>query len=153
MITCHFKGLEANFQNPFLVIPTKDNQQQTTNNRTTEAMSKKDKKGRSGVVYSTNPDFEYTYQEGDDPEELPANQQKLRVLIDRKQRKGKEVTLVTGFVGPESPLQELGKYLKTKCGVGGSVKDGEIILQGDHRERVVALLMEKGYSNTKKAGG
>ena len=153
MITCHFKGLGANFQIPFLVIPTKHSPQQTTINRTTEAMSKKDKKGRSGVVYSTNPDFEYTYQEGDDPEELPANQQKLRVLIDRKQRKGKEVTLVTGFVGPESPLQELGKYLKTKCGVGGSVKDGEIILQGDHRERVVALLMEKGYSNTKKAGG
>lgn len=143
----------ANFQIPFLVIPTKHNQQQTTINRTTEAMSKKDKKGRSGVVYSTNPDFEYTYQEGDDPEELPANQQKLRVLIDRKQRKGKEVTLVTGFVGPESPLQELGKYLKTKCGVGGSVKDGEIILQGDHRDRVVALLIDKGYSNTKKAGG
>ncbi|MCB0572733.1 MAG: translation initiation factor [Phaeodactylibacter sp.] len=116
-------------------------------------MSKKNKKGRLGVVYSTDPEFEYSYQEETESTELPPNQQKLRVAIDRKQRKGKEVTLVTGFAGPDSSLQELGKFLKTKCGVGGSAKDGEIILQGDQRDKVVALLLEKGYTNTKKSGG
>ncbi len=116
-------------------------------------MSKKDKKGRSGVVYSTDPNFEYQHDPGEEQEELPPNQQKLRVSLDRKQRKGKEVTLVTGFAGPDSSLQDLGKYLKTKCGVGGSAKDGEIIIQGDQRDRVVALLIEKGYKGTKKAGG
>ncbi len=117
-------------------------------------MSKKKKKDRFGVVYSTDPDFEYQYAgDADEQEALPAAQQKLRVLLDRKQRKGKEVTLVSGFVGPEEDLKELGKLLKTKCGVGGSVKGGEIILQGDHRDKVVALLRERGYSDTKKSGG
>ena len=116
-------------------------------------MSKNDKKGRSGVVYSTDPNFEYQLDTGEEQEELPPNQQKLRVSLDRKQRKGKEVTLVIGFAGPDSSLQDLGKYLKTKCGVGGSAKDGEIIIQGDQRDRVVALLIEKGYKGTKKAGG
>jgi len=116
-------------------------------------MGKKDKKGRTGIVYSTDPDFEYEYQQEEEAEELPARQQKLRVMVDRKQRKGKEATLVTGFVGPEDSLRELGKYLKAKCGVGGSAKDGEIIIQGNQRDRVVELLKEKGYSNTKAAGG
>jgi translation initiation factor 1 len=116
-------------------------------------MSKKNKKDRSGVVYSTDPDFNYNFETDEPAEALPPQQQKLRVSLDRKQRKGKEVTLVTGFVGPDSSLQELGKYLKTKCGVGGSAKDGEIIVQGDQRERVLALLLEKGYRGTKKAGG
>ena len=116
-------------------------------------MGKKGKKNRTGIVYSTDPDFEYEYQREEEAEELPARQQKLRVMVDRKQRKGKEATLVTGFVGPEDSLKELGKYLKSKCGVGGSVKDGEIIIQGNQRDRVVELLKEKGYSNTKAAGG
>lgn len=113
----------------------------------------KNKKNRRGIVFSTNPDFEYQYEENEEQEEIPANQQKLRVMIDRKQRKGKEVTLVTGFVGPDDKLKDLAKFLKSKCGVGGSVKDGEIIIQGNHRDKVIDLLMDKGYTHTKKAGG
>ncbi len=115
-------------------------------------MAKKKKKDRDGFVFSTDPDFEYRY-EAEDPDELPAGRQKLRVLLDRKKRKGKEVTLVTGFVGPEDSLKDLGKLLKSKCGVGGSVKEGEILIQGDHRDRVVELLKAEGFSNTKKSGG
>ena len=113
----------------------------------------KNKKNRKGIVFSTNPDFEYQYEEQEEQEEIPPNQQKLRVMIDRKQRKGKEVTLITGFVGPDNELKDLAKFLKSKCGVGGSAKDGEIIIQGNHREKIVDLLLNKGYSNTKKAGG
>ena len=116
-------------------------------------MGRKNKKNRTGVVYSTNPDFEYRHQEESEADELPPQQQRLRVMIDRKKRKGKEVTLVAGFVGPEDSLKELGKYLKSKCGVGGSVKDGEILIQGNQRDRVVELLKEEGYSNTKASGG
>ena len=116
-------------------------------------MGKNNKKNRIGVVYSTNPDYGYDYQQEESEESLPENQQKLRVFIDRKQRKGKEVTLIAGFVGPDADLKDLGKYLKSKCGVGGSVKDGEIIIQGNHRDRIVELLKEKGYTNTKKSGG
>ena len=113
-------------------------------------MGKKNKKNRIGVVYSTNPDFDYDLREDQEQELLPANQQKLRVVIDRKKRKGKEVTLVTGFVGPEDDLKDLGKYLKTRCGVGGSAKEGEILVQGDQRDQVVQVLKEKGYADTKK---
>ncbi|MEL6142300.1 MAG: translation initiation factor [Bacteroidota bacterium] len=121
-------------------------------------------KRRGGVVYSTNPDFDYDNPfaalgglVGDDNEEdsqgaAPSKQQ-LRVLIDRKQRKGKEVTIVVGFDGSEADLKALGKMLKSKCGVGGSTKDGEIIIQGNQREKVVALLLEAGYTKTKKSGG
>lgn len=110
------------------------------------------KKNRKGIVFSTNPDFEYNYHEDEEQETLPPQQQKLRVLIDRKKRKGKEVTLVTGFVGSKDDLKDLGKFLKSKCGVGGSVKDGEIIIQGNHKEKALKLLLDKGYK-AKPSGG
>lgn len=116
-------------------------------------MGKKNKNKRIGTVYSTNPDFEYSYDSEMEEEELAANEQKLRVQLDRKQRKGKEVSLVTGFVGPEDRLKEIGKLLKSKCGVGGTVKDGEILIQGDFRDKIVDLLKEEGFTNTKKSGG
>lgn len=110
-----------------------------------------DWKQRLGMVYSTNPDFEYTVQESEQAETLPPEKQNLRVWLDRKQRGGKQVTLVNGFVGSEEDLSELGRMLKSRCGVGGSAKDGEIIIQGDHRDRVVELLIAAGYK-CKKAG-
>lgn len=117
-------------------------------------MGKKSKKKRIGVVYSTNDNYDYNFDDdANEVEDLAPNQQKLRVLIDRKQRRGKEVTLVTGFVGSEDTLKELGKFLKQKCGVGGAAKDGEIMVQGNHREKVVNLLKEKGYTQTKQSGG
>lgn len=116
-------------------------------------MAKKNKKNRIGIVFSTDPDFDYDFNEQEEEEALPANQQRLRVSLDRKQRKGKEVTLITGFVGPEADLKALGKALKSKCGVGGSVKEGEILLQGDHRNKVVDWLKDQGYSQTKRSGG
>lgn len=114
-------------------------------------MAKKNK--RIGTVYSTDPDFDYQYDSGQETELLPPQQQKLRVSIDRKQRKGKEVTLITGFVGPEEDLKALEKFLKSRCGVGGSAKDGEIIIQGNQRDKIVELLKGEGYSQTKAAGG
>jgi translation initiation factor 1 len=110
------------------------------------------KKNRKGVVYSTSNDFEYHYGEDEQVETLPPQQQNLRVMIDRKQRKGKEVTLVTGFVGTDDDLKELGKILKTKCGVGGSAKDSEIIIQGNQKEKALKLLLEMGYK-AKPSGG
>ncbi len=110
------------------------------------------KKKKIGVVYSTNPDYDYDYEEREEMETLEPNQQKLRVFIDRKMRKGKEVTIVESFVGTESDLKDLGKTLKSKCGVGGSVKDGEIIIQGNQKDKVYDLLIKMGYTNTKKKG-
>lgn len=103
-------------------------------------------------VYSTNPDFEWNEEE-DFIETLPPPQQQLRVQLDRKKRKGKDVTLVTGFEGEEDDLKALGKTLKKKCGVGGSVKDNEILVQGNHVEKVCKLLKKMGYSQTKISGG
>ena len=103
-------------------------------------------------MYSTNPDFEYDESHEDQAPTLPPQQQNLRVWLDRKKRKGKVVTLVTGFVGTEDDIQSLGKTLKSQCGAGGSVKDGEILVQGDFRERVLDILQKAGYK-AKKAGG
>ena len=110
------------------------------------------KQNRTGVVYSTNPDFSYQSNEPGEASTLPPQQQQLRVQLDKKQRGGKQVTLVTGFVGTEADLQTLGKLLKTKCGVGGSAKDGEIVVQGDFRDKVLEILLKEGYK-AKKAGG
>lgn len=103
------------------------------------------------MVYSTNPDFEYRSGNEAETETLPAARQDLRVWLDRKQRGGKVVTLVRGFVGTEDDLTELARLLKTKCGVGGAAKEGEILIQGDHRDRVVEILLKAGY-RCKKAG-
>lgn len=111
-----------------------------------------DWKERLGVVFSTNPEHEYNYDQGNENETLPPNQQDLRVMLDKKQRGGKKVTLVTGFVGNANDLKELGKLLKTKCGVGGTVKDGEVIIQGDFCEKIVGLLKKEGYK-VKRSGG
>lgn len=116
-------------------------------------MSKNNRKNREGIVFSTDPDFAYQYEQPEEADTLPPQQQRLRVTLDRKQRAGKAVTLVTGFVGRDEDLQELGKWLKGRCGVGGSAKDGEILIQGDQREKVIQLLKEKGYSQTKQSGG
>ena len=104
-----------------------------------------DWKKRLGVVYSTNPDFQYKEESAAEQETLPPARQNLRVGIDKRNRGGKQVTLVTGFVGSDEDLKALGKELKLKCGVGGSAKDGEIAIQGDFRDKVVALLVGMGY--------
>jgi translation initiation factor 1 len=114
-------------------------------------MSRKDK-SKDGVVYSTNPDFSYQSKPLQGTVTLPPDQQDLRVSLDKKNRGGKVVTLITGFLGLENDLDKLGRELKSKCGVGGAVKDGEIMIQGDHRDRVLKLLLEKGYK-VKKSGG
>lgn len=109
-------------------------------------MAENDWKKRLGVVYSTNPDFEYADSAPEEQETLPPKQQKLIVRIDRRQRAGKQVTLVQGFVGKQEDLAALARTLKTRCGVGGSAKDGEITVQGDFRDKVVELLAGMGYN-------
>ncbi len=117
-------------------------------------MSKKGKglESLGGLVYSTNPDWIYSPEERTESATLPPQQQQLKVYLDRKQRGGKEVSLITGFIGQQADLEALGKTLKTKCGVGGSVKEGEIIIQGNFADRLVGLLIQMGYK-AKRAGG
>lgn len=114
-------------------------------------MSKKNK-NLVNVVYSTNPNFQYEEEQQDEHDTLPNQQQKLYVSIDKKQRAGKEVTLIEGFVGLEDDLKDLGKMLKSKCGVGGTVKDGEIIIQGNFRDKIIELLKKEGYQTVRKGG-
>lgn len=111
-------------------------------------MAKK-KKNRVGVMYSTNPDFEYE-EYNDEQETLPNAEQLLYVSIDRKQRKGKSVSLVEGFVGSAEDLKQLAKQLKTLCGVGGTAKNNQIIIQGDFKEKIVDFLTKEGYKAKKK---
>ena len=111
-----------------------------------------DWKKRLGMVYSTNPDYAYEQEQEEVLETLPPPEQKLYVSLDRKNRKGKTVTLVEGFRGTGDDLKALGKELKNRCGVGGSVKDGVVILQGDFRDRVLSMLTNKGYIVKRKGG-
>lgn len=112
-------------------------------------MSKKNKPDTRGLVYSTDPNFSFE-EEHSNAETLPPEQQKLKVRLDTKHRAGKAVTLIEGFVGKEKDLQELGKKLKSFCGSGGSAKDGEIIVQGDQREKVMQWLLKNGYKQTRR---
>ena len=109
-------------------------------------------KKRKNVVYSTNPNFHYEYESEHHEETLPPQQQDLRVMLDKKNRKGKAVSLVTGFVGSTEDLNEMAKLLKSSCGVGGTAKDGEILIQGDFRDKILEILLKKGYK-VKKSGG
>ncbi len=104
-----------------------------------------DWKDRLNVVYSTNPDFKYEKEENTEEDTLDKAKQQLRISLDKRNRKGKAVTLITGFIGTIADLEELGKFLKVKCGVGGSAKDGEIIVQGDFRNKILELLQKEGY--------
>ncbi len=115
-------------------------------------MAVNDWKKRLNVVYSTNPQFKYETESADEQESLDPIKQDLRVMLDKKNRGGKAVTLVTGFRGKDADLKELGKILKTRCGVGGSVKVGEILVQGDFRDRILTILIDLGYK-AKKSGG
>ena len=112
-------------------------------------MKDNDWKKRLDIVYSTNPDYHYQEEDAAQDETRPKEKQLLRISLDKRNRKGKAVTLVTGFAGTDDDLQELGKLLKTRCGVGGSAKDGEIIVQGDHREKVLGILQKEGYAKSR----
>lgn len=109
-------------------------------------MADNDWKKRLGVVYSTNPDFQYTQESRQSVTTLPPERQRLTVTIDRRRRAGKQVTLVSGFAGAEEDLRELARNLKVKLGAGGSASDGEIVIQGDFRDKVTALLQGMGYN-------
>lgn len=113
-------------------------------------MADNDWKKRLGVVFSTNPDFVYQEEVVDEPATIAPQKQNLIVSLDRKGRAGKQVTVVKGFVGTSDDLTDLGRMLKVRCGVGGSSKDGEIVVQGDFRDRVVNILKDMGYDRTKR---
>ncbi|WP_102407253.1 translation initiation factor [Parabacteroides bouchesdurhonensis] len=112
-------------------------------------MKSNDWKNRLGVMYSTNPDFQYNTDEEDEKETLAKEKQQLRISLDKRNRAGKAVTLITGFVGSAEDLAVLGKFLKVKCGVGGSAKEGEIVIQGDLRNKVLDILQKEGYTKSR----
>lgn len=112
-------------------------------------MSKKNKNDKHGFVYSTDPNFQYEPEDIDNPDTLSPAQQKLRIRLETKHRGGKAATIIAGFIGKEDDMEVLGKKLKNYCGTGGSVKDGEIIIQGDQREKVKQWLLKEGYKETK----
>ena len=112
-------------------------------------MKNNDWKDRLGVMYSTNPNFQYDTREEEEEETLPKEKQQLRISLDKRNRGGKMVTLVTGFVGKTVDLEALGKFLKVKCGVGGSAKEGEIIVQGDFRSKILEILQKEGYTKSR----
>lgn len=114
-------------------------------------MSKKNKSDKNGFVFSTDPNFKFEEEHNEDKETLPPAQQKLRVRLETKHRGGKTVTLIYGFVGTEEDLEKLGKALKNYCGTGGSAKEGEIIIQGNQREKILQWLLKNDYKNSKKA--
>jgi translation initiation factor 1 len=114
-------------------------------------MGKNKRKDITGIVYSTKQDFDYSYDDDLEEETLPPNQQNLRIVLDRK-KGGKVVTAITDFVGTTEDLKDLGKQMKTFCGVGGTVKDGEILIQGDFRDKILAKLQEMNYKAKKKGG-
>ena len=114
-------------------------------------MGKKGKKGRANVVYSTNPDFNYDYDEEPEAETLAPGDQQLRIHLDRL-KGNKEVSRISGFIGSDDDLKDLAKTLKQLCGSGGSAKDGDILIQGNHRDKLLKALQEMGYP-TKKTGG
>jgi len=116
------------------------------------SMSKKNKGDKNGFVFSTDPNFRFEEGEQNAAETLPPAQQKLKVKLETKHRGGKTVTLIEGFIGTEEDLETLGKSLKNFCGTGGSAKDGEIIIQGDQREKVLQWLVKNGYKNAKRIG-
>jgi translation initiation factor 1 len=110
-----------------------------------KVMSKKNKKIQGNIVYSTDDNFHYDFELNEEPETLPAEKQQLKVFIDNKKRSGKKVTVIGGFIGKTVDLEALGKNIKTKCATGGTVKDGEIIIQGDLRDKILQILLKSGY--------
>ena len=111
-------------------------------------MNKKSRKNRTGIVYSTDPDYENDYTGESESKTLPPDEQDLRIMLDRKSRGGKQVTLITGFIGTDEDLKSLAKNLKSKCGVGGSAKNGVVELQGNHRFKILELLEKMGFDTT-----
>ena len=115
-------------------------------------MSQKKINSLGALVYSTDPDFKFLENNFNQQETILPAQQKIKIRLDKKHRAGKAVTLIEGFTGKEADIEDMGKKLKTFCGTGGSVKDGEIIVQGDNRDKVLQWLQKNGYSNAKKIG-